>query len=79
MNQTAIKALVMFRNDSLTNQFMAEVIQYGTFARCFGLMSYPMMLGIFSVMSIAFFVFAEIYPGTLAFTFFTSVFALFGL
>ncbi len=53
------KALVMFRNDPLTNQFMAEVIQYGTFARCFGLMSYPMMLGIFSVMSIAFFVFMK--------------------
>lgn len=49
------KALVSFRNDPLSNSFLLEVVKYGSFARCFGIMSYPMMLGIFSVFSLVVF------------------------
>lgn len=41
--------IVNFRKDALTSSFCQEVTKYGSFTRCFGLMSYPMMLAIYSL------------------------------
>lgn len=49
------KAIVYFRNDPLSNAFLEEVVKYGSFSRCFGIMSYPMMMGIFSVFAFAYY------------------------
>lgn len=41
--------IVNFRKDALASGFCQEVTKYGSFTRCFGLMSYPMMLAIYSL------------------------------
>lgn len=49
------KKIVCFRNEPLSISFMQDVVQWGSFSRCFGIMNYPMMLGILSLFCFSYF------------------------